>query len=152
MRLKLFASLVTLVIAVSFSHAQTDTELAFKKGREAIELMDNGKIAQGLVLLEEAQKLDPSKTIYSYEMAYGNYAAGNYDKAIKILERILNAPDASDEYYQLLGNAYDNDGNAKKAAKIYEEGLNKYPNSGKLYLESGNMQIGVKEYNKASVV
>jgi tetratricopeptide (TPR) repeat protein len=144
----LLLALISLLVPV-FVHAQSNEEKALKLGNEAIELMDNGKIAQGLALLEEAKKLDPSKSIYSYEMAYGNYAAGNYKKAIKILEDILDAPDGSDLYYQLLGNAYDNDGNGKKATKVYEAGLAKYPNSGKLYLESGIQQLGFKEFNTA---
>lgn len=143
-------TLVTIVFLLPiFVNAQSNEEKAMQLGNEAIELMDNGKIAQGLTLLEEAKKLDPSRSIYSYEIAYGNYAAGNYKKAIKILEDILDAPDGSDLYYQLLGNAYDNDGNGKKATKVYEAGLSKYPNSGKLYLESGIQQLGFKEYNTA---
>jgi len=39
--------------------------------------------------------------------------------------------------YQLIGNSYDLKGDKEKAIKIYDKGINKFPNSGKLYLEKG---------------
>lgn len=54
---------------------------------KAIELMDNGKIEASIELLEEAQKLDPDRFDYPYELAYAHYLKKDYKGAIKILER-----------------------------------------------------------------
>lgn len=56
-----------------------------KKGLEAIKLMDNGKFDESIKLLEEAQKLDPKKFDYPYEIAYAHYIQEDYKGAIKIL-------------------------------------------------------------------
>lgn len=127
----------------------TNKEKALDKGKEAIKLMDNGKFDESIKLLEEAQKYDPDDINYPYELGYAYYAKKDYKKASKYLESILKHKDINDRVYQLLGNTYDNLGKGDKAIETYEAGLKLFPNSGKLYLEMGVMQMGKKDYNKA---
>ena len=63
----LFFLLQFLVIS---SFAQSDSEIALTKAKEAIKLMDEGKIDKSIELLEESQKLDSKNYIYPYEIAY----------------------------------------------------------------------------------
>ncbi len=141
-----------IVVFIIFSHiclGQSNKDKALSKGKEAITLMDNGQIDESIKLLEEAQKLDPSKFDYPYEIAYANYLKEDYKKTIKILENNKNHKDVTDRLFQLLGNSYDVIGNSVKAIEIYDEGLKKFPNSGVLYLEKGNVYWVKKEYSKA---
>ena len=128
---------------------QTNVEKAHSKGLEAIKHMDNGKIDESILLLEEAQKLDPNRIDYPYEIAYALYSREDYKGAIKILEKIKNHKDVLDRLYQLLGNSYDFLGNSDKAFEVYDEGLKIFPNSGMIYLEKGNVYWSKKEYKKA---
>lgn len=128
---------------------QTDQEKAFAKAKEAISLMDNGKIDESIVLLREAQNLDPDRFTYPYELAYANYLKKDYKEAIKILEKHKNHKNVTDLLFQLLGNSYDMSGKSDKASETYETGLNKFPKSGSLYLELGTLQLGKKDYDKA---
>lgn len=139
-------AVVILLAVVQVSFAQTANE---RKAYEAIELMDNGEYDKSLKLLEEARKLDPKNIVYPYEIAYANYLRGDYKTAIKTLRPLLKHPDVYDIVYQLLGNSYSMDGQRKKAIQTYEKGIKLFPNSGKLYLERGNMELLVKEYGKA---
>lgn len=127
----------------------TNKEKALDKGKEAIKLMDNGKLDESIKLLEEAQKLDPDDINYPYELGYAYYVKKDYKKASKYLESILKHKDINDRVYQLLGNTYDNLGKGDKAIETYEAGLKLFPKSGNLYLEMGVMQMGKKDYNKA---
>src|SRR5688572_17904692 len=86
---------------------QNDKEKALSKGREAIQLMDNGKIEESIKLLEEARKLDPDRFDYPYELAYARYIKEDYTGAISILEKLLDHKDATERLFQLLGNSYD---------------------------------------------
>ncbi|TGE26586.1 tetratricopeptide repeat protein [Hymenobacter metallicola] len=129
--------------------AQTPQEQAYTKGMEAIKLMDNGNLAQSIVLLEEARRLDPKDFNYPYELGYALYMQKEYGQAIKMLAPLLTHKDASDKVFQLLGNSYDMDGDAKKAVATYESGLKQFPASGSLYLELGNMKLGQKQYTQA---
>ncbi len=138
------------IAAGQILYGQTSNkEKAIEKGKEAVALMDNGKIKESIKLLEEAQKLDPDNIDYPYELAYAYYALQDYKKAHSYLEEIVKNKDANDRVYQLLGNTYDNLGKGDKAIETYEAGLKKFPNSGNLYLEMGVMQMVKKEYNKA---
>ncbi|MCX6269976.1 MAG: tetratricopeptide repeat protein [Bacteroidetes bacterium] len=132
-----------------FLYGQTNKEKAFSKGQQAIELMDNGRVDESIKLLEEAQKLDPDRLDYPYELAYAHYLKEDYKGAIKILKKIINHKDVTDRVFQLLGNSYDVKGKCKKAFKVYDAGLKKFPDSGIIYLEKGNVYWGKKEYVKA---
>ena len=146
--LKLLA-LVMFIIIGHTGYGQTDKEKAFEKGRTAIQLMDNGKVDESIKLFEEAQKLDPDRFDYPYEIAYAHYLKEDYKGAIKILEKLIDHKDVSDRLYQMLGNCYDYIGKPEKAFEVYEAGLKIFPKSGILYLEKGNVLWNKKEYEKA---
>jgi len=132
-----------------FVYGQTDKEKAEDKGKEAVRLMENEKVDESILLLEEAQKLDPASFDIPYELAYAHYLRKEYTQAITILEKIENHKNATDRLYQLLGNSYDNIKKGNKAVEVYEKGLKKFPNSGYIYLESGILQYNKREDIKA---
>lgn len=131
------------------SFGQTNQEKALEKGLAAIKFMDDGKFDKSIELLEEAQKLDPDRYDYPYELAYANYEKENYKGAIIILEKIIDHKDVTERLFQLLGNSYDVLGKSEKAFEAYDFGLKKFPNSGMIYLEKGNVYWNKKEYGKA---
>ncbi len=130
-------------------NAQSNAESALAKAREAVELMDNGKYDESIKLLEEAQVLDPGRFDYPYELAYAYYLKEDYKQAIKILEKNIDHKDVTEQLFQLLGNSYDILGKTDKAFKSYDAGLERFPNSGVILLEKGNVFWNKKEYEKA---
>jgi tetratricopeptide (TPR) repeat protein len=112
-------------------------------------LIDEGKIDEGIKLLEEAQKLDPDRFDYPYEMAYAYYMKQDFKNAIKILEKNKNHKNVTERLFQLLGNSYDMAGQTQKAFDAYDEGLKRFPNSGIIYLEKGNVHWEKEEYADA---
>ncbi len=141
--------LLVFIAASQLAYGQDNKAIALEKGRNAIKLMDSGKIDESIKLLEEAQKLDSEKFDYPYELAYAYYSKEEYPKAIKILEGNSNHKDVTERLYQLLGNSYDITGKSDKAFAVYNAGLKKFPNSGILYLEEGNVHWNKKEYGEA---
>jgi tetratricopeptide (TPR) repeat protein len=146
--IKTFGLLLFISIG-QIAFGQTNKEKALAKGQEAIKLMDNGKVAESIKLLEEAQKLDPDRFDYPYELAYAYYLKEDYKEAVKILEKNKTHKDVTERLFQLLGNSYDVLGKTDKAFEAYDEGLKKFPNSGIIYLEKGNVHWNKKEYGKA---
>lgn len=142
-----FVLLLTLCVSALFS--QDKKEQATEKRDKAVELMDAGKADEAITLLEEAKKLDPDDCTYDYEMGFAYIVKEDYKSAIKVLKKVVKCDDTFDIYYQLLGNAYDYDGQPKKAQETYDAGLKLFPNSGKLYLEKGNVFWNQNEYNDA---
>ena len=141
--------LLLFITAGQIAFGQTNKEKALAKGQEAIKLMDNGKLDESIKLLEEAQKLDPDRFDYPYELAYAYYSKEDFKTAIKILEKNTDHKDVTERLFQLLGNSYDASGKTDKAFEAYDAGLKKFPNSGMIYLEKGNVYWGKKEYGKA---
>jgi tetratricopeptide (TPR) repeat protein len=143
------AGLLLFLLTGQIAFGQDNKEKALEKGLEAIQLMDEGKFDESIKLLKQAQKLDPKRYDYPYEMAYAHYAQGDFKGAIKILEKLSDHKDVTDRLFQLLGNAYDVIDNSEKAFEVYDAGLEKFPNSGALYLEKGNVYWGKEEYAEA---
>jgi len=139
-----------LLCFLSFSLvAQTDKEIAYSKAKEAIKIMDEGKLDESIKLLEESQKLDSENYMYPYEIAYAYVQKKEYEKAIKILNKVKKYKSINSQVYQMSGNCYSYLGKPEKAIKEYEEGLKHFPNAGNLHLEKGNIFLGKEEYQKA---
>lgn len=148
-KIKTCGILLFIIMGTVVYGQNSNKEKAIELGKEAIQFMDDGKIDQSIKILEEAQKLDPDRFIYPYEIAYAHYLNENYTEVIKILQTYSNHKEVTDQLFQLLGNSYDIIGNSEKAFESYDAGLKKFPNSGKLYLEKGNVHWNKKEYIKA---
>lgn len=131
--------------------AQDNKELAWKKAGEAIKLMDNGNIEESIRLLKECQELDPEEYTYPYEIAYASVLKKDYKKAIKILNKVKKYKNINSQVYQMSGNCYSYLGNPKKAIKEYEAGMKKFPNSGNLHLEKGNIFLNQEKYSEAVI-
>ncbi|MGI4875637.1 MAG: tetratricopeptide repeat protein [Janthinobacterium lividum] len=129
--------------------AQNAEDEAHAKGVAAVKLVDEGHFEEAVKLFQEARVLDPQKSVYPYELSYAYYQQKQYTKAQELLEPLTKRPDADEHTFELLGNVYDNTGNSGKALATYEAGLHKFPNSGRLHLETGIVYMGKKEYNKA---
>ena len=97
-----------------------------------------------------AQKY-PKNYIVQYERLYTMYLLGRYDELIKKRKFMLNHKYTNAATYQIIGNAYDMAGNSKEAAKVYNQGLKKYPESGSLYLEFGTLCRKDEDYEKALI-
>lgn len=142
-------TLFVLIFTAPAVYSQSNSEKAREMKNNAVKLMDEGQVDESLKILQEAQKLDPENILIPYEMAYANILKKDYKEAIKIIEKNLDNPNVTDQFYQLLGNTYDYWEKSDKAIEAYDAGLKKFPNSGKLYLEKGNVYLIKKDYNKA---
>jgi tetratricopeptide (TPR) repeat protein len=115
----------------------------------AIKTMDNGDPSSAITTLDSARQMDPTDFVYDYEMAFAFQMLKDHNSAIKHLETAVRFANANDQCYQMLGNNYDYNGDRTKAIEVYKEGLKKFPNSGKLYVELGVIAQDEKEYDKA---
>ena len=130
--------LILLIMTAQTLYGQTtNEEKAIVKIREAIQLMDKGKLDESIKLLQEAQKLDPENLDISYELALAHYMKKDYEGAIKIMEKHIDHKNVTDQMFQIIANSYDMLGKPDKAFEYCDLGLKKFPNSGILYLSKG---------------
>lgn len=142
-----FFLLLHFLVYSSFS--QTKSKIALNKAKQAIALMDEGRIDESISILEESQKLDPKNYLYPYEIAYAYVLKKDYKKAIKVIKKVKKLDSINSQVYQLSGNCYSYLGKKDKAIKEYEEGIERFPNAGNLYLEKANVLINQEQYEKA---
>lgn len=107
-----------------------------------INLMNQKNFEKAINVFSEAKQFQPDNIIFDYEIALANYKLENYEKTIAILKNLKHHKDSFEQIYQLLGNSYDFLAKKDKAINIYNEGLNQFPNSGRLYMELGIAEIG----------
>lgn len=141
--------ILCLTICSSITFAQTNKEKALEIGREAIRIMDEGKIQESIAMLTEAKELDPENYVYPYEIAYAYFLANDYQKSIDIATELLTHKDVNADIYQMLGSVLDYNGQPDKALEVLQEGMNNFPNKGSFYLASGVVEYERKNYNKA---
>lgn len=147
--MKQLLSLIFILFVTAQLSAQTPREKALALMDLAIDLMDNGDTKGAREYLEQAKDLDPENPSYDYEIAFSYNIDKDYKKVIKTCEKLTKHKNVFPKVYQMLGNAYDYDGNPKKAIKTYERGMKVFPNAGNLYLERGNMDLMQEKYESA---
>jgi tetratricopeptide (TPR) repeat protein len=138
--LMIFLWLLMTFSAGGFGQENDSIKQAAALAQEGLQLVDKGNLDKALALFRQGALLDPNNSKFQYEIAVIFYLKKELSQSIQMLEQIKSKPDANDQYYQILGNAYDLSGQTTKARKTYADGLKRFPNSGFLYLESGVLE------------
>ncbi len=151
-----FLRILILLCAVVWSlgaQAQKSIDLINDNDRmqldEAIGLMDSGKPKDAIKIFDDLCKKYKDNYILEYERLYAYYLAGDFKRIVKDGPKLYKHPESEPQLYQLVGNAQDVLGDPEAAVKTYDEGLKRFPNSGYLYLEKGNIHMMHQRYNEA---
>lgn len=115
----------------------------------AIHLIDNGMVDEGVELFINLDKKHPENGYIIYEIVYAYIVKQDYDSACKWAKKMVKLKNLTDEIYFMAGNAYDYAGKRKEAVKLYEDGLKEFPNSGRLWVEKGNIAYADEDYTEA---
>ena len=116
---------------------------------EAIGLMDSGKPKDAIKIFDDLCKKYKDNYILEYERLYAYYLAGDFKRIVKGGPKLYKHPESEPQLYQLVGNVQNVLGDPEAAVKTYDEGLKRFPNSGYLYLEKGNIHMMHQRYNEA---
>ena len=125
------------------------TEQDYRTLEKAIMLVDGGMTAAALGDFNDLAKRYPDNYLVLYERLYALYMLGQYSEVANDAIDLLNRPEAQYVAFQLCGNACDMTGNSTEARRIYQLGLDRFPNSGSLYLELGNLDWAEERYMAA---
>lgn len=137
-KLLIFAIILLSTVQI---YSQNKIEQAKALGNQAVKLINEKKSTEAIEILKKAQKLDPKSIFYPYELAVAYYDKEKFPEAMKILDSLKRLPEANEQVYQLLGNCFDYLAKRAEARDIYTEGLSRFPNSGRLYMELGIISI-----------
>jgi len=110
-----------------------DTRLA-----EGVRLHDAGQYEAAIALYRDLLKDYPKNPKVLYELAFSSLSGGKPKDAIDYAERCLkqHSPNASG-CHQIIGNAYDDQGELPKGEKAFREGLQEVPHVALLHFNLG---------------
>ncbi len=139
----MFIRLIVFFLFISFSvSAQQDvTQLR----ETALTFQRQGDYANAILILNRALQQQPNDIMVLTDIAYTYYLQKDYAKAMDVVKPLLEREDAEIRTYQVGGNIYKAVEEVKECDKMYKKALKKYPNSGVLNSEYGELLWAKKE-------
>ncbi|HMG67596.1 MAG TPA: tetratricopeptide repeat protein, partial [Chitinophagaceae bacterium] len=107
--------------------------------RVAKQFMRSGDYPNAIIVLSNALKKDPENLEIQKDLAFTYYLQRNYSASVESGRKLIARNDADEQCYQILGMAYKAIDEKKEADKMYKQGIKKFPGSGELYNEYGEM-------------
>jgi Tfp pilus assembly protein PilF len=107
--------------------------------------MRSGDFDNAILVLNKGLQADKDNTELQKDLLLAHYYKRDYAKAQDIAEKLIDRDDADAASYQLAGNVYRALENTKEAGRMYRRALKKFPASGPLYSEYGELLAGIKD-------
>ncbi len=89
--------------------------------------------------LNAALKQKPNDLALLKDQAYICYLKRDFVTGLTVSQALVQRPDADEQCYQIMGNIYKELAEFKEGAKMYRSALQKFPASGVLYSEYGDL-------------
>ena len=125
----------SLFFMVQFSHAQSATELQ-ERARSFKQKSDYNNAS---LLLQRASIADPNNIEIIKDLALSFYFQKEYKKGLEVIKTIIDKDESDDQCFQIAGNFYKQLDQAKECEKLFKKGIKKFPKSGALYNELGDL-------------
>jgi len=100
-----------------------------------------------ILVLNRILQLDKNNLDYQKDLIQCFYYKRDFEKAVEGIKGIMNREDADVMSFQLAGNVYKALEDPKECEKIYKQGLKKFPKSGPLYSEYGELLWAKKDFS-----
>jgi tetratricopeptide (TPR) repeat protein len=140
--MKSFFSLIIFICTAISLQAQ---ELSQQE--TARNFMKGGDWDNAILVLNRALQSDPKNLELQKDLVFSYYYKRDYAHALDAVKDALDHDDVDAAVYQLAGNVYKALEQPKDAEKLYKRAIKKFPNSGALYSEYGELLWAVKDYS-----
>lgn len=142
--------LLSIVLIASIAFAATAQDNDPKKLHESAKaFMRQGDYSNAVLVLNRALAQDPSNLEMLKDLAFSFYLKRDYARALETGKPLAERKDADVQTFQILAMVYKSLEERKDAEKLYRNALKKFPNSGMLYNEFGEMLWAKKEFAEA---
>ncbi|RYG50211.1 MAG: hypothetical protein EOO01_11240 [Chitinophagaceae bacterium] len=140
---KLLAIALFSFVAIT-SFAQEDVKTMHETARS---FMRSGDFDNAVVVLTRALQQDKTNLELQKDLVMSFYLKRDYARALDGVKSLVDRDDADVVVYQLAGNVYKALEEAKECEKVYKKGLKKFPKSGPLYSEYGELLWATKDFS-----
>jgi tetratricopeptide (TPR) repeat protein len=112
----------------------------------ATNFIRGGDYSNAILVLNQALQLEPDNLEFRKQLGFAYYLQGDMNKAKNVIEPLLSKKEADVQTFQIAGNIYQSKQEWKSAQKLYEKALRKFPESGELYNDNGQLLMFLKIY------
>ena len=140
---KIFSLLIVFSISLA-AFAQDDVKTLHETAKT---FMRSGDFDNAVIVLTRALQQDKKNLELQKDLVMSLYLKRDYTKALEGVKALLDRDDADVICFQLAGNVYKALEEAKECEKAYKKGLKKFPKSGPLYSEYGELLWATKDYS-----
>lgn len=109
--------------------------------------MRSGDFDNAIVVLTRALHQDPKNLEMNKDLVMSFFLKRDYAKALDGIKTLIDRDDADVVTYQIAGNVYKALEEVKECEKLYKKALKKFPKSGPLYSEYGELLWTVKDFS-----
>src|SRR6476469_6748577 len=137
---KLFLSLFGFAACIAVFAQDTPLETARS-------FMRTGDFDNAILVLNNGLKQDPRNTDLKRDLVLAYAYKRDFSKALDVVKPMLEEDNVDEQTYQVAGNVYRALALYKDGEKMFKKALKKYPNSGVLYNEYGELLWDNKDYS-----
>src|SRR5437773_475044 len=134
----------SLLIGLSIIAQTEDPKTLHENART---FMRQGDFNNAIIILTRALQMDKNNLEMQKDLAMSYYYKRDYEKALDEVKILMDRDDADVIAFQIAGNVYKALEEVKECEKIYKRGLKKFPNSGALYSEYGELLWAKKDFS-----
>jgi tetratricopeptide (TPR) repeat protein len=142
---KPFPFLIALFLAIT-SFAQPGDEIKALH-ENARTFMRSGDFDNAVIVLVRALNQDKDNLDMQKDLVMCYYLKRDFARALEGVKALLDRNNADVVCYQLAGNVYKALEQPKECEKVYKKGLKKFPKSGPLYSEYGELLWSTKDFS-----
>jgi tetratricopeptide (TPR) repeat protein len=109
--------------------------------------MRSGDYENAVIVLKRALEDDKNNLELQKELVMSYYLKRDFQSALAGAESLIDRSDADEVSFQIAGNVYKALEQPKDAEKMYKKALKKFPKSGPLYSEFGELLWSMKNFS-----
>jgi len=140
-----------LILLFSFIFFQTLTAQPGEDPKQlqetAMNFLRSGDYDNAILVLNRALQQDKNNLELQKNLVLAYYYKRDYEKALDGVKVLIDRDDADVMTFQIAGNVYKALEEVKDCEKMYKKALRKFPNSGPLYSEYGELLWAIKDFN-----
>ena len=113
----------------------------------AMSFLRSGDYDNAILVLNRALEKDKNNLELQKNLAMAYYYKRDFQKALEVVKELVDRNDADVVTFQIAGNVYKALEEVKECEKMYKKALKKFPNSGPLYSEYGELLWSIKDFS-----
>ncbi|HEY6063354.1 MAG TPA: tetratricopeptide repeat protein, partial [Chitinophagaceae bacterium] len=141
---KIFSLLLVLSVSFAVTAQPEDPKTLHETAKT---FMRSGDFDNAIIVLTRALQQDKDNLEMQKDLVMSYYLKRDYQKALEGVKAIVDRDDADAVTFQIAGNVYKALEQVKDCEKIYKRGLKKFPKSGPLYSEYGELLWAAKDFS-----